>query len=500
MEIKNNWPVYKDKMLIIGNLESRVAVCTLWTKKEMVAKMLNLEKISVIGNLYSPKKGVSFLIRNILANPNIRYLVVCGLDNSGSGQVLINFANNGFKKIEDKESGFSYWKIIGDVDGRIDIEIEKESLEIFRKNVNIIDLRKEKNLKNIQIAIDNLDQNIPAFASKPYIFPDFQKGNVGSFPAESSAHVIRGEKIAEIWLRILDYILRFGKTDQTSYQNKQKEIIDLVSVVAGEDPENLYIPRWLPNDAEHMKKYAPTVLTGVCPAGAAYTYGSRIHTYFGVNQVQDCINKIKEEKYSRRATINLLDPRIDAESKNPPCLNHCWFRIQDDKLYLIATIRSNDMFEAWPENALALRLLQNIAFKDLVKTYPEIKLGDLVVHSLSAHIYDDAWEEAENIVKKHHNAVFPSANLEQDPRGNFVIRIENQEIIVEHFSMEETLLNTYKAKRATQIYSEMSRNGAISLTSHALYIGAELQKAEMAVKLGLVYEQDWELNINKLNL
>lgn len=489
-ETKINWPVYKDRMLILGNPKSQVAVCALWTKKELVAEKLNLDKISVIGNLYSPKRGISFLVRNILANPKIRYLIICGSDTSKSGQVLVDLVANGFKKAKDKENDRIYWQIVSDVENRIDSEIEKEALEAFCKGVEVIDLREEKDYNKIKKIIDNLNQNLPPFIPSPLLFPDPPKEEVNIFPSESSVHVIRGEKIAEVWLKALDYILRFGVTDETAYQSWQKEILDIVSIISGEDPNNLYIPGWLPNDREHLENYLPTILTGNCPSGTFYTYGSRMRDHFDVDQVQSVIDELKSEKYSRRATISLLDPRVDAKSKNPPCLIHCWFRIQNDKLYLIATIRSNDMFEAWPENAFGLRMLQDLVRKELLETYPEIELGDLVIHSFSAHEYDDSWEEAKQVVEKYYRQTVPHPRSVRDPRGNFIIRVEDSEIIVEHYSPDEVLLNTYKNKKAMPIYFELSRNEAISLIPHALYIGTELQKAEMAIRFGVEYEQD----------
>lgn len=499
-KIKTKWPAYKDKMLVAGNQNSQVAICTLWTKKELMAEKLDMNKISVIGNLYSPKRGVSFLVRNILANPKIRYLIVCGLDRSGSGQVLVDLAKNGFKKNESKKNSRDYWQAISNIENRIDIEIERKALETFCKCVEVIDAREEKDLGKIQNVIDNLNQNLPSFIPDPLIFPDPPKEKTNIFPAESSAHVIRGERIAEVWLKILDHILKFGITDQTAYQNQQKEIIDIISVISDEDPDNLYIPGWLPNNREHLKNYLPTILTGNCPTGTSYTYGSRMRDHFDVDQVQNVIDELKQEKYSRRATISLLDPRIDTKSKNPPCLNHCWFRIQQNRLYLVSTIRSNDMFEAWPENAFGLRMLQNLVWKELLGTYSEIKLGNLEIHSLSAHAYDDSWEEAKQTVEKYYNQVVPHPRNIRDLRGNFIIRIENNEIIVEHYSSDEVLLNVYKNKKAMPIYFELSRNEAISLVSHALYIGTELQKAEVAIKLGIEYKQDQELDPNTLNL
>lgn len=505
LEKNKKWPIYKDSMLILGNPKSQVAVCSLWTKKEVVAEKLGLDRIRVIGNLYSPKKGISFLIRNILANPEIRYLILCGLDNSGSGQVLADLARKGFQKFKDEKSGSFYWKTNSAVENRIDIEIEEKALKSFCKSVEIIDFRKEKDYAKIKEAIGKLNQNLLPFVSKPLFFPEPKKEKIDLFPSETSAHIVRGKKVAEVWLKILAEIMRFGISDLTSYQNRQKEIIDLVSVVSEEDPDNLYMPQWLPHNKEYLENYLPTILTGNCPSDTSYTYGSRMRSYFGVDQIQKVIDEIKREKYSRRAVISLLDPAVDSKSNNPPCLNHCWFRVQSDKLYLIATLRSNDMFEAWTENAFGLRMLQNLVWKELLKAYPEIKLGDLVMHSLSAHIYDDSWEEAKQIIEKYYHSSVNLGDKENfDPRGNFIIRVDGGEIVVEHYSPEEKFLKVYKCKKAFPLYSEIAADNAISDIYHALYLGAELEKAETALKLGVKYEQDKELNLdttvaNKIN-
>jgi len=490
---EKKWPLYKDTMLILGNPKSQVGICTLWTKKELVAGQLDISKIAVIGNLYSPRKGISFLLRNLLANTNLRHLIILGLDNSKSGQVLLDFFKNGFERFEDIKSNSVYWKINSEIENKIDFEINKDALDLLRKNINFIDLRNETDYSKIQSAINDLRQDLKPYAAGPFIFPEPARSDVNMFPSESTVHVVRGQKISEVWVKILDEIIRFGSTDQTSYQNQQKEIIDLTSVITDEDPEDLRIPEWLPNDREHLRNYLPTILTSKCPEGASYTYGSRMRSYFGVDQVQKAADELLHEKHTRRAVINLLDPKTDCNSKNPPCLNHCWFRIQNDKLFLIATIRSNDMFEAWPENAFGLRMLQYLVFKTIIKKYSEVKLGDLVIHSQSAHIYDDSWDEAKNIIEKHYmEAVRHPRNI-IDPRGNFLIKVESGEILVEHYSHDELLLCSYRERKAMPIYLKMSKNGAISSINHAIYLGTELQKAEFSIKLNLAYEQDKDL-------
>ncbi len=55
-------------------------------------------KIAVIGNLYG--NGIPHLLRNLLYNPQIRNLIICGADRSGSANELCAFFTNGLEKIE----------------------------------------------------------------------------------------------------------------------------------------------------------------------------------------------------------------------------------------------------------------------------------------------------------------------------------------------------------------------------------------------------------------
>ena len=89
--VDEKWPFHFSEILLKGNPESSVAVCTLWTLKE---KFLPLENFALIGNMYYGE-GVSYLLRGILSNPNIRYLVLCGADISKSGEAIVSLFENG---------------------------------------------------------------------------------------------------------------------------------------------------------------------------------------------------------------------------------------------------------------------------------------------------------------------------------------------------------------------------------------------------------------------
>jgi len=81
----SSWPKYFSKKLWVGNPKSNIGIITLWTPKERILSQLDPQDFAIGGQLYS-KAGISFLIRNVFANPRIRYLILCGKDQAGAGE------------------------------------------------------------------------------------------------------------------------------------------------------------------------------------------------------------------------------------------------------------------------------------------------------------------------------------------------------------------------------------------------------------------------------
>src|SRR3989338_9817090 len=127
-----NWPILYKNVLKVKNPNSPVGVATMWTERGVVEKTLSGVDYSVIGNLYS-SAGISAMIRNIYANPVISKIVLWGADLSRSGQALLSFMEHGV-------DGHNF--IIGDEKkGQIEQDIPRDALELFRKKVQIINLR-----------------------------------------------------------------------------------------------------------------------------------------------------------------------------------------------------------------------------------------------------------------------------------------------------------------------------------------------------------------------
>lgn len=82
--------------------------------------------------------------------------------------------------------------------------------------------------------------------------------------------------------------------------------------------------------------------------------------------------------------------------------------------------------------------------------------------------------------------------LQYDPKGYFVIKLDRQEeeIVVRHYRPDHSPAHEMRGRLAGPILLGLVREGLISQLSHAGYLGEELAKAQVALSLGLRYEQD----------
>ena len=499
------WPIYFKDNLIAGNIESNIAICTLWLKRDIVANEIDSQTYSVIGNLYS-KDGINYLLRNIFANPKIRFIILAGFDRSESGKTLLNL----------KKYGIDENHVIKKSNFQLEKEIDISTIELFREKVELIDLIGKYRPDEIKQHISKLSNNLPPFIDKPLIFPEPEM-IFETYPSEEKAIVVRGNLVAEVWIKLLNIILKFGQYDKTQYTVEQKEIIDIVSVISKEDPDNIYFPNWLPfkrMELEGGKKedligqlsldfgdfvgekaykgYYAQVLTAYSLPDLSYTYGQRLLKFEGINQIDDIISKLKQAKYSRRAVAILWNPVIDSKSENPPCLNLIQFRIAKDRLLMTAYFRSHDIYSAWPKNAFALRKLQNLIAVEL----NDVTLGELIIISHSAHIYGNNIDAAKEIVKMQYSKLEKRVSFEKDPRGSFAIRVENKEIIINHYSPDGKHIQTFLGKNAMELSIQIV--SFVSLMSHAIYLGRELEKAKVALHTGVPYIQDEDIELGDI--
>ncbi|ALB41920.1 MULTISPECIES: thymidylate synthase [Nostocales] len=483
---------HKPNQLIYGS--GQTAVITGWMVKQAIAKHLQSNEYAVIGQLYSPTRGINLLIRNLLLNPHVRYLVILNATkedkNAGGCQCLSDFFRHGVAE-SISDAGRKSWVICSPISGYIDIDIDINALEKLRHSVEIQDAT------SIADAVEKIQYYAQKETVAPWGIPvEFPMTTIEPtvLPGTRYGHRIEGKTIAETWVKIIHRIKTTGTIRPTGYDGKWQELIDLMAVVT-EEPEDFYFPEpnYLPIDRSFLEEYISQILDDAPNReGVKYTYGQRLRSWFGRDQIEQVIEKLANDIDSARAVMSLWDASQD-DNDNPPCLNHVWVRIVDNELSLTATFRSNDMFSAWPANAMGLRALQKYIYNSLLKrTAHTLKMGALITISQSAHIYDDCFENVANVISSQYLKISQQKDY-FDPAGSFIITIQNHQIIVEHTTPGSgEVVNCYSGKSAHKLSQQIFTDCPGLQVSHAMYLGVELQKAEMALlmKEQFIYEQD----------
>ncbi len=483
--------LYKPNQLICGH--GQTAIITGWTVKQAIAKKLEPDLYAVIGQLYSPTRGISLLIRNLLANPHVRYLVVLNATkedkNAGGCACLLDFFRNGFTRGKS-DTGRDCWVINSEIPGYIDIEIPETVLEQLRSLVEW------KEATSIAEAISST-QTLGLETAEPWSLPlEYPMPTVipTILPGTRYGHRIEGKTIAETWVKIIHRIKTTGTIRPTGYDGKWQELIDLMAVVTDE-PSEFYFPEpnYLPIDRAFIAEYISQILDdSPYREGVKYTYGQRLRSWFGRDQIEQVIQKLIGEIDAASGVMTLWDVR-DHDMGGSPCLNHIWVRVVENELSLTAIFRSNDMFSAWPANAMGLRALQQHIRDEIAKRSEyDLKIGPLITLSQSAHIYDDTWDNADKLIKSQYAKICQQRDY-ADPSGNFAISVKEGEIIVEHTTPGSgEVVNCYSGKSASQLSRQIAADCPTLQVEHALYLGTELQKAEIAVgmKNDRLYEQD----------
>jgi thymidylate synthase len=470
------WPIFYRELLSVGNTSSCVAICTLWTQKELICKDVPRDMYCVCANLYTPS-GISFIIKNVLANPRIRYIVMCGKDLSQSGDALLNLMKNGMDGN----------KIIG-CEATLETGVSPEMLKMFRESVSLIDMRgKEDQILDV---ISDLPRK-EAF-SEPIVVEEESSQNTALTP--ENVFLIRSKTISESWLKILDIIMKFGEEKMSEYHMKQKEVLDLVAVVDGKEEK---IAPYMRFDDKALKEYCLKFFNSERPEGISYTYGERLFKYpllklkekwtgelaSTFDQIDNVIEHLRKTPYTRRAIAFTWNIDIDSESENPPCLTQITWSIKGGLLYQTSIIRSNDMFGAWPMNAFALREIQ-----EKIAARLGIGAGPLVMISNSAHIYENNWRECRDIIKKNYSGDF--IQFEQDAMGYFTISLRDGEIFAEHKLSDGSSSGfSFCGTDASEIYRRILHENLVSRLDHASYLGMELFRAQDALSSGKEYVQ-----------
>lgn len=150
VEEREGWPPLPGAYTVL-RYGAPAAVCTL-TDERLAAAVADQPDpgLAIVGTMQTENLGIERLILNVLANPNIRFLVVCGADSRQAighlpGQSLVALARSGI----DERS-----RIVGAAGKRPVLRnLSRGAVEHFRRTVEVVDLVGEDQVPGVLEAV-----------------------------------------------------------------------------------------------------------------------------------------------------------------------------------------------------------------------------------------------------------------------------------------------------------------------------------------------------------
>jgi thymidylate synthase len=499
---------FADRLTVI-NPQGTIGVVTLWSKVDYVIERFRqagvdldpaTSPIAVFGTLYG--NGLREMLRNLLYNPQIQTLLICGHDRSGSRQELENFFKQGLEIVQEANVSYlaehglvtSPYRIKGTrrlIDGLVQPELfytpprikwlgdPTKTIILGKPDESII-------LTNIRVFFSNFERLERRSIEQSLKRIDRPLPHVETlyFPSNPRAHQIVQESPLDAWLELVFLITRFGRRVKL----KKGERLELQNVkVVVEKPESYENfgdrLRAVNLDPGKIGQYYMEFLEGELRPDESYSYGNRLRRKFGIDAVEVMTARLKNDPEDRKAYFALWDSREDLTGKGScPCFVSAFFRKFEEKLTLTATFRTHNALDAWLLNFYGLMAFQK-AVAQRVAEKIEIVPGAITVFSQSISIDPKELDRALMVAEKR------KWKMHLDPMGYFRVTLDAGEIIVEH-RFEDVTLKEYRGKSAVALQHQIARDIALSDLNHAIYLGRQLAKAEMALKDGRDFVQD----------
>jgi len=209
---------------------------------------------------------------------------------------------------------------------------------------------------------------------------------------------IKGKNVEDVWKKVLKQVYEKGEDFVDKDGRTCRELLNVSLNI--ENPEKITKPiemlnsfgKWIYPPLEELETF---ILIKKDVPGYYYNYGSRAFNFNGINQIDKfVIPLLKKDKTSRRASVIFYNPIKDSFTfkKDIPGMIMANFNVRDGKLHVTTLIRSNDLFFGWPANIYQIYTLQKYISKKL-----DCELGSLTTTSISAHIFEDHFEDIKKV-------------------------------------------------------------------------------------------------------
>ena len=448
---------------------SNIAVVTLWTKKEAIVEKLKSTgldtKVNMVGTLYTVY-GINYLLHTLSRHPEINVLVIFGADLSGSGKALVELFNG-----RAPEGLRLMWSL--------------EEIKPILENVKVFDLREEFVRGDYESLIRVVEQNYAPGIYREALNIEIREVQASSWPVQVAGLHLVENNVVRAWAKLLDAVMTWGYLKDSEYGEKQKQLLGTEVVLYAEEAlRNVHnMEKYFTR--EELERHVESLIRGV--KGAIYSYGDRLRRHpLAGDQLEFMVSRLAASPNTRRAVVLTWDFKQDPASKDPPCLLVVQGDLSRGKYSQLAYFRSHDAYAGWPVNVYGLlRLMELIARQLSERTGSAIRPGFLVVYSASLHVYEHDWLRARDVIEKEKRSF---TAFVPDPKGNFIIRLSEGEITLEHRDEEGALVASFKGSTAKELLDQINLDAL--MPRHAAYLVRELIRAEKALRDKTDYVQD----------
>ena len=207
--------------------------------------------------------------------------------------------------------------------------------------------------------------------------------------------------IGQCYLDFVDKILKEGKETYKDSDHHLKESLGNYYYI--DDPEEIKSGKFdipsCPIKGDALYEYVKSFEIRD-DQGFVYTYPNRILEHFGVDQFETMKQRILTATGSNRAVAVTIDPALDGDREDIPCLQVIQILVRDGELTIHCFFRSNDIFGAFYSNMFFITYI-GIKMKEEVNKEimgDKLNFGGLHYHSTSGHIYSNDMRAARKLI------------------------------------------------------------------------------------------------------
>ena len=498
-------PLCSADRLDLVNPAGDVGLVTLWTPLRTAKRVLErvapgvldpaTSRIAVMSNLYGD--GLHQMLCNLLYNPQIRHLVALGEDlDLPTCMEIEAFLRSGLEKTV--MLGTTVCKIPGTtrflplLDG-FDAERLQRQLT-FGYLGRLTSGGAAEELPEHLAALPRHSPPAPDERMHVVIPPPVPE-DYSYRPSNVIGHRVTRRRPLDCWEELVTRTVRFGHPVELR-NGPRLELLNTEVVVTEPSEEPAEHLQAYGFSLESFHRYQEKMLDAARPPGISYTYGNRLRGYFRregkeIDTLESVVHALRRDPETRHAYVSLWDTAADLPApglqhdSSSPCLVSIFFRYSEGRLTLTATYRSHNLLTAWLQNVYGLIAIQR---EVCVRTGMPPGPLSVISHSLGIDPRSPRYELARGITgswtrDEDVNRGTGKHSLREDPNGYFVVTVNQDagEVVAEHH-FGGLLVKRYRGDRAAKIEREVIGDMAVSLVSHALWLGRELMTKEQMLR------------------